>query len=119
MKKYISLILILTFFIPAVSLAHEGHDSHSQAQLNDSIDIDVDQFGETIDGSSEAISLLERFMDIGSEVYRIAKGIINTLDGWLQSAIGISLVELIKMIFTAVVNILEVILELLRNIIPN
>lgn len=124
MKKYISLILILTLFIPAISLAHESHDSHSQAQLENSIDtesinLDVNKFKDTVDGTSEAISLFQRALKVGNEVFEIAKRIIDTVDGWLQSAVGISLVELVKMIFTAVVNILEVILDLLRNVIPN
>lgn len=123
MKKYISLTLIL-LLVPVISLAHTGHDSHNQAQLEDSIDtedinIDVDQFNDTVDGSTEIIGLFQKVLSVGDEVFEIAKNIINTVDGWLQSAVGISLVELIKMLFTAVVNILEVILELLRNIIPN
>lgn len=123
MKKYISLVLILTLFVPAISLAHENHD-HSQAQLENSIDtdsinVDVNEFKDTVDGTSEAISLFQRALQVGNEVFQIAKRIIDTLDGWLQSAVGISLVELVKMIFTAVVNILEVILDLLRNVIPN
>lgn len=124
MRKYISLVLIFTLFIPAISLAHENHDHSQEAQLENSIDtesinINVDEFKDTIDGTKETISLFQRALKVGNEVFEIAKRIIDTIDGWLQSAVGISLVELVKMIFTAVVNILEVILDLLRNVIPN
>ena len=107
--KYIATLIMFSFLLaPGMAYAQNLQDS-----------INVDDLSNTIDSTQETLNILQTALEIGGQIFSIVKSIINTVDSWLQQAVGISLSELVKSLFNAIVKILEVVLDLIQNIIPN
>lgn len=108
MKKVIAIFLFLGLIIPSFSLA--------QGDLFEKIENNIDTQEISNTDSSDVVSLTTRFLNVFNDLFSMVQNLLSNVNDLLISTVGISITELIKVLFVATINILEVILELLGSI---